>query len=152
MSELKYLYNDGYENKSMTIQSEHVGEVIAFINNFYNNVGDDADAKEVLRTQFRSGYCYYFAVMLKTAFRRGDVCWCAPFGHLCWRDIDGIPYDCEGIYTGEAEYLIPEEFLGDAIKDFLHNGEIFNATKEDLINIINDYISSGGEPWDCGIA
>lgn len=124
--------------------SKKTNEVIRFIDRFYNNIGDDPDKQETLRYQFRNGYCYYFAVMLKTAFGRGEVCWCAPFGHFCWVDIDGLPYDCEGFYYGEADYLIPEQFLGEALNDFLHTDNAFNASIEDINKIIENYLLSEG--------
>ena len=116
-----------------------VNEVTRFIDRFYENVGQDYDKQEVLRYQFRNGYCYYFAVMLKAAFSRGEVCWAAPFGHFCWVDDDGTPYDCEGVYYGEAEHFIPEHYLGDAINDFLHTDKVFNASKDDIQSIINKF-------------
>lgn len=120
--------------------NDSTNEVIRFIDRFYNNVGENLDNQEVLRHQFRNGYCYYFAVILKTAFGRGEVCWCAPFGHFCWVDTDGLPYDCEGFYYGEADYLIPERFLGEALNDFLHTDTVFNASLEDINNIIQKYL------------
>lgn len=115
-------------------------EVLRFIDRFYRNVGDNPDSQEILRHQFRSGYCYYFAHILKIAFGRGEVCWCAPFGHFCWVDDDGCPYDCEGYYYGEVDYLIPEYFLGEALNDFLHTDKVFNASKEDIDSIVEKYL------------
>ena len=121
----------------MVIMAEN--EVLSFIEKFYCRGDNDDICKEVLRRQFRNGYCYYFAIILKTAFKRGEVCWCAPFGHMCWVDVDGTPYDCEGEYTGEALYLIPEHYLGDAIKDFMHIDETYNVSRDEIIDIINKY-------------
>ena len=42
---------------------------------------DNNDAEEVIRHQFRAGYCYYFAHMLELAYPGGEVCLCYPFGH-----------------------------------------------------------------------
>lgn len=120
-------------------------EVIRFIDRFYVNAGDDVERREALRYQFRAGYCYYFAVILKTAFKRGEICWCAPFGHFCWVDVNGYPYDCEGYYYGEVDYLIPEHFLGEAIYDFLHTDKTFNASQDDINKIIQSYLESIGE-------
>lgn len=93
---------------------------------------------EVLRKQFRSGYCYYFAHMLKAAFKRGTVCWAAPFGHFVWKDEDGKPYDIEGIYQGEYEALIPEYYLGTAVHDFLHIPDLTTGTTSAWIKTIMD--------------
>lgn len=100
------------------------------------------DASEYTRNLFRNGYCYYFAHMLKQAFRRGEVCWAAPYSHFVWYDEDGTLYDIEGIYNGEAELFIPEHYLGDAIYDFLHvNGLDYNASQKDIDRIMNAYWS-----------
>lgn len=126
------------EEKSW-VSSNEDNEVIRFINRFYDINNNSLDDQEVLRRQFRAGYCYYFAVILKTAFNRGEICWCAPFAHMCWVDTDGTPYDCEGVYDGEAVYLIPEHYLGDTIKNFLHTDDTCNTSKEDILNIIKQY-------------
>lgn len=111
-------------------------------NNKFQNEHSEEDA-ELIRLQFHSGYCYYFAHMLKLAFRRGEVVWCAPFGHFAWQDTDGQVYDIEGVSTTEAEYFIPEYYLGDAILDFLHvEGESYNASKKDIQHIINNYLKN----------
>ena len=129
----------------MYLQEEKDNEVLRFITRFYSNVGSNSDNQEILRQQFRGGYCYYFAHMLKLAFSRGEVCWCAPFGHFCWVDTDRKPYDCEGYYYGEADYLIPEHYLGEALNDFLHTDKVFNASEEDINNIIKKYLESEKE-------
>lgn len=113
-------------------------QVLGFIDNFYNSFRGN---QEHLRSLFRSGYCWHFAHVLKSTFNRGEVCWTAPFGHFVWLDIDNIPYDIEGIYFGDAEYFVPEKYLGDTIKDFQHiPGEGFNAQLIDLEKILNDYL------------
>ena len=50
-------------------------QVLSFINDFRE---DDKS----IRQKFCAGYCYYFVVMLKDAFHRGEICWCAPLGHI----------------------------------------------------------------------
>lgn len=128
-------------DEMLTASKKKNNPVLKFIDKFYAHAGTDPDKQEVLRYQFRAGYCYYFAVMLKAAFKRGEVCWCAPFGHFCWVDIDGCPYDVEGVYLGEADYFIPENYLGDAINDFLHTGVKYCATKKEINQIIANYLA-----------
>lgn len=116
-------------------------QVLQFIDLFYTYNTNNEDEQEVLRKQFHAGYCYYFAVMLQAAFNRGEICWCAPFGHICWVDVDGIPYDVEGICISEAEYYIPVSYLGGALADFKHvPGVAYNATKDDPQKIIERYL------------
>lgn len=97
-------------------------QVIDFIANFlYANESISDSVYEL----FASKYCYYFAVMLKEAFDRGDICWHRNHGHIVWRDINGIAYDIGGVfYDYEIGDLLPvEDSLCDMIVDFKHNGE-----------------------------
>ena len=112
-------------------------EVIKFIANilYYED-----DKNNSIYNLFSNGYCYYFAVMLKTAFNRGEICWCAPYAHFIWLDTNGIPYDIEGVSTAEANYYIPEAYITDGIADFKHvPGVEFGATKEYIDNAIKMY-------------
>ena len=65
------------------------GQVIGFINDFLGYQGD-AEAAQVLQDQFRTGYCYHFALMLKGIFDRGQVVWLAPYEQIGWQDDDGV--------------------------------------------------------------
>ena len=98
-------------------------EVLRFIGNFtFHEVPEQNlnDSYEAIRSTFRAGYCYYFAVMLQTAFKRGTIAQAYPFAHIVWVDYDGIPYDIEGVYCGEAEKYIQVEELGDSLEGFKH--------------------------------
>lgn len=55
-------------------------QVIQFIAGFLYDTKSNGSA--VLQDVFLSGYCYYFAVMLKTAFGRGTVCQTYPSSHM----------------------------------------------------------------------
>lgn len=116
-------------------------DVLKFILDF--NWKDDsrtANDQEIIRSQFMSGYCYYFAVILKTAFNRGEVCWCAPFSHICWVDTDGTPYDIEGVCSSSCDYYIPVSYISEGIADFMHvPGRNFGASEEYIYNAIEKY-------------
>lgn len=115
-------------------------DVIDFIINFNWHSGDSIMSQEMIRKHFRAGYCYYFAIILKEAFERGTVCWCAPFGHLCWVDDDGIPYDIEGVCESDCDYYIPVEYIKEGLVDFKHvPGKKFGATKEYIDDAIKRY-------------
>ena len=94
-------------------------EVLRFIYDFSVKQGY-GEAEEILYQQFASGYCYYFACMLKAAFNRGEICWAAPFGHIVWVDKNGIPYDISGVNESETDDYIPEYMMGNTINDFKH--------------------------------
>lgn len=68
---------------------------------------------------FQGGYCYYFAKMLEDAFPGGTVCQAAPFEHIIYQK-NGICYDIEGVYNGEAERFIPVIELKEAVNNFRH--------------------------------
>lgn len=119
-------------------------DVLTFIENFLGHQ-NALCAENILKDQFNAGYCYYFALMLKAAFNRGEICWCAPYGHICWVDDDKTPYDIYGICTSDCEHYIPISFLGDALQDFLHTDKSFCASKEDIQNIIDRYLKSVNE-------
>lgn len=77
---------------------------------------------------FSSGYCYYFALMLKSAFG-GQVMWHKYHGHIVWLDTTtDICYDVNGVFVDAGEEdIVPVEILGDiGLESFLHRG---NDTK-----------------------
>ena len=90
-----------------------------FIFKLIPNVDLEISSK-CIKDTFRAGYCYYFANMLQLAFNRGCICWTAPLGHMVWVDVNGIAYDIEGVYDGNADYLIPIEYMGGTISSFKH--------------------------------
>lgn len=119
-------------------------DVLEFIHKFLSHNGEEQIAG--VQSLFRAGYCYYFAHMLKKAFERGTVCWAAPLGHIVWCDDDGVPYDAEGVCTSEADYFIPESYLGNAVYDFKRvPGMAFCASQDDLNKIIQSYLHAHPE-------
>lgn len=121
-------------------------QVLRFIKNFNTYMVDTEKEYEVIRRIFRTGYCWHFAHLLKTTFGRGEVCWAAPFGHFIWLDNE-IPYDIEGVYYGESLYFIPESYLGDTLRDFLHIPDIaHNTTAEEIMGIIHRYEKDNNLP------
>ena len=116
-------------------------DVLEFIANIlYHGVPEIElkDSAESIRSTFRAGYCYYFALMLKDVFNRGCICWAAPFSHIVWMDINSIPYDVEGVYCGEAEYFIPISYLKEELWSFKHVPNIEGHIRE-ADAIINEY-------------
>ena len=112
-------------------------QVLYFIANFIYHGGVDADG--VIYNQFRAGYCLHFAMILKEMFQDGEVCWCAPYGHMVYMHKD-IPYDIEGVSSSDCDYFIPISFIKDGIKDFMHiPGVSFNASEEYINNAIERY-------------
>lgn len=125
-----------------------MNEVLHFIKNFVEHSDIVSDHSAIYR-QFRRGYCYYFALILKETFNRGKVCWCAPLGHIVWVDDDETPYDIEGINYGEVIAYIPIEYLGEYIDDFKHisNPRTKGITKEAITKICLKYFIDQGKPF-----
>ena len=95
-------------------------DVISFIAEVLYDKRNETDN---IRSFFRAGYCYHFASMLLHTFQRGILCIAEPYGHIVWRDDDGLTYDIEGPYVPEnhdCERLTDISFLGELIYDFLH--------------------------------
>lgn len=142
-------------------------QVLSFIDSIYNHflpepkyndnrqpVYDEneiAIVKDTLHNFFRAGYCYYFATILKVAFKRGKIVWMAPFSHIAWQDADGTIYDVEGEYVGEAFYAIPEDYCSFHMLGFLHSPaypDTHYSTKDELIDIVKAYCEISGETYN----
>lgn len=106
-------------------------KVLTFIGNITGYHYPNSQKQDSIYELFASGYCYYFALMLKDAFQRGEVCWCAPHGHICWVDDNGHPYDIHGSCDSECDYFIPILYIQDGLADFKHvPGKVFDASEE----------------------
>lgn len=134
-----------YLSKQQKVHPEADEKVLRFIYDIFHCHGSDSSNLEHLRLTFRAGYCYYFAVILNTAFGMGreDVYLTAPYGHFVWIDPKNkIPYDVEGVYDGECECFIPEHELrkNGMINDFLHVSEkSYGAKKDEIEKLMRKY-------------
>lgn len=110
---------------------EFIEDFLTRQNNYITT--DNNHAEEIIRHQFRAGYCYYFAKMLQIAYPNGRVCLAYPFGHFVY-EYENKYYDIEGENKGDdVEYFIPESFIpANMLGDFLHNGTEHNTSKEEL--------------------
>ena len=132
-------------------------EVEQFIDDFMGGANGNSHSQEILRTKFMNGYCYYFAHILKIAFKRGTICWTAPFGHFVWTDIDRKSYDIEGLYNiknHDSFYIIPEKYIKNYIYDFLHttpSEQHKPATKQALIKAVKKYCNDNNIEYDANI-
>lgn len=110
--------------------------ILAFISNFRNFTDKDTQI-----TQFSKGYCWHFAKLLEATFPGGTVCWCAPYAHFIYL-YNNHAYDINGLYDGEADYFIPETYLGPLLTDFTHvPNKAANATKDQINDIITRFES-----------
>lgn len=115
-------------------------KVLAFIGNITDYHYPNSLKQDAVYELFSSGYCYYFAVLLKEAFGRGEVSWCAPYGHICWVDDNGHPYDIYGTCDSESTYYIPVSYIKDGLADFKHiPGEAFDASEEYIQDAIQRF-------------
>lgn len=139
MNKLELIESMIKRNKEFDKEANEI--VLRFIFEFLLHASKTMEDVEIVRSLFRAGYCYYFAQILNDAFNdQGEICWCAPYGHICWVDNNGVPYDIEGICTSEAVYYIPIGYLENSIMDFKRiPGRGYNASKTEVINIIRNY-------------
>lgn len=139
----------GFIDNNLRFYPEANPAVLEFIANFLYHGVPEVDLEtsaESVRSTFRAGYCYYFAVMLQAAFGRGEICWAAPFGHMVWMDENKVPYDIEGVNESDCDYYIPISHIGDGINDFKHvPGMEFNATDEFIYEAIQKYLEDNPE-------
>lgn len=118
-------------------------DVLGFIGLFVYKCGEEV-APEI-RYLFSHGYCYFFAMMLKDAFERGELY--IPMnpklkGHIVWVDTNGIAYDINGVYTNYNE-LMPIKFYEDFISDFKHiPSRPHRASRDDREEITKKYYES----------
>lgn len=139
----------GIEDYPGDWQNPKVNEIVLqFITDLTCSSAETEEQYEIIRFTFKAGYCWHFAHILKNTFKRGEVCWAAPFGHIVWVDVNGVPYDAEGLNEGEQMYNIPESYLGDFIKDFIHipGEEIPVITKDDIVGAIRKYEDDNNLP------
>lgn len=130
----EYIWRSLYPEKDKT--DEKVLDFIEKISSYHR----DPQKQDAVCELFSSGYCYYFAMILKEAFGRGEVCWCAPYGHICWVDDNGHPYDIYGTCDSECTYYIPVSYIKEGLADFKHiPGESFDASEEYIQNAIDCY-------------
>ena len=101
-----------FVQRSLRFEPKANKQILYFIANFVYHHG--IDREETMINQFRAGYCYHFAMMLKNMFNDGEIYWCAPFGHMVYMH-DNIPYDIEGVNDSDCDYYIPIEYIKDGI-------------------------------------
>lgn len=110
--------------------------ILKFIHDILNHCEPESEQNEGVYKLFASGYCYYFAKILQTAFPGGTIVWCAPYGHIAYR-YQNVIYDAHYVYDGEAVLFIPVNNMGDTIQDFLHIPNIaHNTTQEEITQMI----------------
>lgn len=115
-------------------------EVLYFIGSVRYHKGGKYE--EAIDSLFISGYCYYFALMLKEAFGRGMICNNGR-SHIVWLDGTNqntdVAYDITGVYT-DYEVLIPVKAMGETILDFMHvPGLVHNTTDKEVAELINRF-------------
>lgn len=117
-------------------------KVLDFIKNFSLSFGIET-YDEVMYPLFTSGYCYYFANMLKSAFDVGTLCLCYPYGHIVYMK-DYVPYDITGEYEGEEKLFIPIKYLDkEDLENFKHTSDKVNKkTKEYTESVANKYCNN----------
>lgn len=120
-------------------------QVLKFIADIVYHSGDGKPT-ETITHLFTAGYCYYFALMLQTAFQRGTICYAYYEGHIVWLDGTSqekdIAYDIWGV-NKRWEYLIPIEKIRNGIWDFMHvSGKQSEMEDQEIIKLLLDIIEN----------
>ena len=118
-------------------------KILWFIANFLYLQSDNCNPHDkitnAIHNQFSNGYCLHFAIILKTLFKTGEICWAAPYGHMVYVQ-DNIAYDIDGISRSDCEYYIPISYIKKGIKDFTRvPGQFFDASEEYIQDAIERY-------------
>lgn len=116
--------------------------VLAFIEKF--RLWKGKEQEKTIESLFHEGYCYYFALMLQAAFKRGKICYAYDCSHIVWLDGNAEEksraYDITGVVT-DYEYLIPVEVLGNGILDYMHiPGKQSEMTEQESLQRLLKYI------------
>ena len=116
----------------MADSNERLLTPLAFIDNFISITPN-------IRKTFMSGYCYYFALIMKEAMQRGTICWACPFSHVVWKDEDGKAYDIDGEYVSDAVLIPIDDKNRKYFRGLLHNeNPEYSISKEDMKRILYD--------------
>lgn len=151
-----YAKNNEYTSKMNHIEKWIVKFWLANIRNFgislrHANIPvEDFDRIALMSTflTYKTGYCYHFSKMLESVFGNGQVCWAAPYYHFCYVE-DGEAYDITGVYKSGAYYMIPENYMGLTIFDFLQDDKRnFDPSAEELIAIVKNYCRMNNVMYD----
>ena len=115
-------------------------DVLHFIGKLVSCRSDEfSNSSRVIEKLFASGYCYYFALMLKQNFG-GSVVWHYQHSHILWIDENDIVYDVYGVFEDyDLDDIVPVELLGEkGLNSFLHLETEYKITKEEKKEIINN--------------
>lgn len=99
----------------------------------------------ILALQFKGGFCFQFAHMMKASLRRGQVVWLCPFSHWGWQDENGNVYDLCGFIKPKCYmYAIPEDMILDneVLWTYLHTKhyDSYNQpTEEQYMEVVERY-------------
>ncbi len=114
---LQYLFHDTQTYISGYREPAELDPVLRFIHNFVWNM--PYFYQKGLEDNFRDGYSYYFALMLKEAFPEGCIVWCVPYSYIAF-EYNSHVYDIRGTYDGGACMFIPVDRLGKHLDIFKH--------------------------------
>lgn len=105
-------------------------KVMGFIHDFVTLFGTlQPDESNIIAEVFSRGFCYYFAMMLKDAFGRGEIYMTRDDRHIVWV-WKNIAYDIGGVYNKYPKSanngnffngeLIPIALLPNYMESFKH--------------------------------
>ena len=107
---------DSWITKQMAVPNVNKDVVVLLSKLHFNH---DSSISNALSLAFNDGFCYHFALMLKSLFNRGKICLAYPRLHIVWQDDNGVAYDINGVYTEHIE-LVDITNNEDIIRGFTH--------------------------------
>ena len=107
-----------------------MNEILSFIENFKSF--EKTDKSTSLSDTFLYGYCYYFALILKSRFPKGDIYYIPIYNHFVFKYEDNL-YDISGIIVDEEKINLAEPWEQYKEKDKLETERIIR----DCINKIS---------------
>lgn len=94
-----------FVEKSLKTSPNAAEDVLTFIAKF--KCRENKKEEKIIEDLFSTGYCYYFANMLKDAFG-GECVWLPDQSHIVWKDTresnekSQLLYDIKGIYKNKS--------------------------------------------------
>ena len=116
--------------------------VIRFINQFKTLFKElTISETNAIGKVFRNGYCYYFAIMLKEAFNRGEVCMTYDHKHVVWMDVDNVAYDIDGMFGWFPDTANKDNYWNGLFIPVKVGMEEFYKVRKDVDNRKKDFIN-----------
>lgn len=125
-----------YMNK-LHDEDNHHEEVLGFIDEIIKQAELRNNPKIDLNALFADDYCFHFANVLKSVFKRGELYICSPCGDVVWRDEDNRYYNFNGEYKNKEVTFIPDP---DSYWTMFHNTDSTENVEDGIYGLAREYM------------